>query len=536
MMNLQDLPSELFDLIIEHLVITIGIQKAVLLCVVNEAFQTPIEQAICVTQVVDIHDPATPDLPRSISPRLRGKIIEVQSRSATASSRGYVRAVAYVNAFLDSCEEACNPQLLQRRREAVAEAVLVNVDGQPYRDDRETLLRNKICGAAVVGSLPILKDLLESSHGCVNASIAQGTTHYFPSPLALAAGAGHIEVVQYLLDLGVDPSEDHTTYHVRELATQSDWNGKDEYIRYWALYPSGREYVSALRAAILGGHDPVVHLLLAPSYRLPLDSLEYIRAILDSATMGRLDLTQQLFTTIGKSISDFPGLSKELLLTATHHNHRNIITWCLTHGGEDINTVRDAANFKKWGPLHTAAATGDSDLAQFLLDEGANINLTLYNSEASTHKPSPIDTAAIHGQEEAVELLLDLGADPARAVYSAVEGGQVRILRSVLRRHPDLIREQDGDFRTSIMVRAMSAGSLPILSLLVGAGVWLDGFEGDAGNSPVKFAKIAGWDWIVEHLIKMGARDVEGVEASKFESTVRGIRVSRRTWEWISKY
>ncbi|KAK6825957.1 ankyrin repeat-containing domain protein [Apiospora arundinis] len=71
MTGLQSILNEVFDLIVEPLAISIGIRKAVRLRTVSRAFGADILHAICDRQVVDIYDPATPELYKFIGPEIR---------------------------------------------------------------------------------------------------------------------------------------------------------------------------------------------------------------------------------------------------------------------------------------------------------------------------------------------------------------------------------------------------------------------------------------------------------------------------------
>jgi hypothetical protein len=196
MANLHALPTEILNAIIEHLVIAIGIQKAVLLRTVSQAFDSAILQTICVTQVVDIDDPATPGLGERMDATLRGKIIAVKSRSANRTSKNCISVVAKVNSALDVMIGETSQELVRSRHESIAGAV--NIDSNDHIDARIEAL-NLLCGAAIVGNIPILELLLA---GGTTSRDLNASTPYFHNPLTLAAARGHFAVVQYLLDCG----------------------------------------------------------------------------------------------------------------------------------------------------------------------------------------------------------------------------------------------------------------------------------------------------------------------------------------------
>ncbi|HEY1461205.1 MAG TPA: ankyrin repeat domain-containing protein [Casimicrobiaceae bacterium] len=88
-----------------------------------------------------------------------------------------------------------------------------------------------------------------------------------------------------------------------------------------------------------------------------------------------------------------------------------------------------------WTPLAYAAANGQTDVARYLLDIGANINA------ASANGTTPLMMAVRGGHADTVDLLLAKGADPnlrnqndASALAWATRGGFDSIEKSLLKR------------------------------------------------------------------------------------------------------
>ena len=523
--RLQVLPSEIFDLIIDHLVVAIGIQKAVLLRTTNRAFDVSIIRAICITQVIDIDDPATANLASRIDPTLRGMILAVKSLFTIGARKGYLSTVANVNRTLDSMINEPEQKLVKLRHEAVAGAVLL-VDDCPV--DAKIEAQNVLSGAAITGNISTLKSLLDHSEGLSYRVDVNGFTPYFHSPLTLAAARGHLGVVRQLLDCGarLDAVSSYWRQH-RNLASQAEWNSQDEEIRHLALC---EEPPSALRAAARGGHADIVHLLLRPEHRLPIASLEYLRAILASAEAGRLDLIGALFRAIRKDLSGFTGLGNEMLWVATRYDRKDVVQMLLDNG-VDIDAFPD--RFRTYyGALQIAASLGNTSMVHFLIDRGADVNLNGQGRDGYL----PIEGAARCGQEEVVELLIKHGAHPSEALRSAAEGGQPRLMKLMLSRFPDLLN-LEGDTGREALWKALAAGNLTAISMLVEGGVSLnDGYE-HPSLLPLDLAKKYYGPWVVDHLISLGAQgtDVEG-SVRRMNINVRCVRVSERTWEWVGKY
>ncbi|KAK8093588.1 hypothetical protein PG997_000273 [Apiospora hydei] len=591
MIGLKAFPGELLEFVIEQLVIVIGIQKSVLLRTVSRAFDAAIMHAICVRQVVDIDDPATPRLAERMCPALRGCIIAAKSRSASTTAatgtpagiRSHISVVARVNQALDGLlGDDEGEELRIRRHESIAQAVLplkeVRADevfGSPDSHDMVDQLlvkcsrygdtpldhvlverQNLLSGAVVTGNLPLLKLLLHPhpnvrlpARGCLPSRWAgvNGVTPYFPNLLPLAAAWGHLELVRHLLSCGARIDFESKIWRTRLApASQADWPASDWYEErdhFMIMYLLSKygPSTSPICAAVRHGHGHVVRLLLRPEHRLPLTSIEYLSAMLAGAEAGRLNLIETLLELIGKRLSDFPGLESELLWAAVRRGHQHIVERLLDCGA-DVDALPNSSR-QYYGALPIAASRGNMAMVRLLLARGAAVNID--GPDRPGHLP--IQAAARSGQEEAVQLLLEHGADPRAAAVAAAQGGQPRVLRALLARFPDLLRRGTETWETGqeALAWALQTKNLTTLTVLVKeAGVDLDLEDGSLKGDP-----LCGWPsyrskrrflgrWVIEHLISLGARTTmdEEEEFDPDSFLVRGVYVSERTWEWVSKY
>ncbi|KAK6849363.1 hypothetical protein PG995_013196 [Apiospora arundinis] len=526
MNGLQAFPTEVLNLIIEQLVLGIGIQKLVLLRTVNRAFDASILHTICVSQIVGIDDPATRGLAQRMPPWLRGKVLAVKSRSVTGADTSYLSVIARVNQSLDSLINE-DEGMRTSRHEAVAGAVLL-VQGEPVDHSVEAL--NILSGAVVSGNLGVVASLLQQNeHSSIPVGV-NDTTPYFPNLLTLAATAGHLEMVRYLLGCGarlhsVLSSPDYQRYRHQDLAT---WHAQSEIIRSLTLHMKPR---SALRTAVFGGHGDIVHLFLRPEHRLPTDHVEYLSAIVAGAKAGRIDLIDALFEAIGKKLADMPGLENEMMWAATRYNQQHVVQKLLDEGA-DINAFPDEHIRPCHSALHIAASLGNISMVRFLIERGADVHLNGVNSFGHL----PIEGAARSGQKEVVELLIDEhGADPASALHSAAKGCQSRLIKYLLERFPDLPFGNAGEDGYVAFLRALAGKNLRALTLLVEAGVDVND---DRFGVPYEEANNAGLGgWVCKHLISLGARNSGGdTYRDEQNSHVRDVLVSERTWDWAGKY
>ena len=338
MVSLEILPMEILDLVIEHLVVTIGIQKGVLLRTVSRNFNAALLQAICVTQVIDINDPATPNLSVRMDPSLRGKIIAAKSRAPSHFNANQMplSVVATVSSMVESTIGKTDQELAKSRRESIAGAVKIECK-TPV--DAQIEVQNLLSGAAIVGDVSVLERLLagECSPSLPASIDVNGTTPYFHDCLTLAAARGHVAAVAYLLGRGarIDSIAGywHSPHEPHNIAGLADWNKHAEWVRHRAL---SREPPSALRVAVREGHEKVVSLLLQRQHRLHTNSIEYLRAIVAGAYSGRMELIQLLLQSLDKDFSDFDGLGNEMLWAAVRCNRKKVVEWLLDNG-VDVN-------------------------------------------------------------------------------------------------------------------------------------------------------------------------------------------------------
>ncbi|KAK7993640.1 hypothetical protein PG989_007021 [Apiospora arundinis] len=547
MVNLQAFPTDIFQLVIEQLIVTIGIQKLVLLRTVSQSFNAAILHTLC-CPIVDIDDPATPGLAKRMPPALRGKIIAARSRSTATDKCSYLSVVARVNDALDAFFEGEDEKRRRDRHESIAGSVALLKSAHRYEPvfgilvlkespsvDSVVEAQNLLSGAVIAGSLPIVELLLERHEGDKDGDTpgVNGHTPYFPNLLAIAAARGHVDIVRYLLRRGARVRAEFDFWlPQRSIMDLEQWKSGGMMDRAITLI---LEPPTALRAAVGEGHDEIVHLLLQPEHRLPVTSTEYLRTIVAATRAGRLDLVEALFEVIGKKVSDFQEFGAALLRAAVRHDQKHVVDKLLNDHGVTINSIPNYNVHTDWSALQIAASLGNIGMVRFLIGRGAAINL---NPNQFSWR-LPIEAAARSGQQEVVELLLEHGATPAAALVAAANGSQPRLLKYLMDRFPILI--EDGAFTGKQALRhSFQAKNLTSISLLWKAGV-------DCQNGPSEVQRPTVLDatnygrygaWMARRLVSIGAAEPYNLVAADEESYpyVRDVLVSERTWEWVSKY
>ena len=237
------------------------------------------------------------------------------------------------------------------------------------------MIRRIICGVAVFALLPVLagcgrghaileaaekgdtktvERLLKKDPGLVNAR------RFGPgwSPLQLAAGRGHAEIVALLLEAGA-PMED-----------------------------------GAIRDAAVGGHIKIIEMFLAKGVDIngPPDLME------GAVTGGSTAMVRWLLAH-GASVQRKPGRMGPLD-NAAARGHKAVAEILLAHGAH-----ADAKDEDGRTPLLYAAFEGSTEIAELLIQHGAKVN------DATAKGVTPLMRAADSHSVGTVKLLLERGAD-----------------------------------------------------------------------------------------------------------------------------
>lgn len=505
--------------------------------------------AICTGQVVDIKDPAIPGLYSWVPTPLKGRILLAQSCSEKATSEDKaVAVIAQVNQSLDQLTRLGDEHWqLEQCQQIVSEAV-AHLDGYKLAQtnkygleiDDETKAQNLLCGAILTGDLVLVQSLLRGSHSSTTV-VVNKESPYFGRPLHLAAVWGHLEIVQYLLNSGADS---HLFSGSLDGDDDNDWNSDVQHVRLPDRHIYQSSTGSVLRAAALGGHEKIIHLLLKPEHRPSLSRGEYLRAILAGVRGGHLNIINVLLQAEDESLQSLGAFQEEMLWEAVRHNQEGVIRMLLDNG-VNVNATTYTDGRDHGTALHIAASQGYHQLVQILLNHGADVN-----QGESLRSIAPINAAARGGHEEVVQILLDHGASSGEAFISAADGGQVHLLQSLLQKGGLNIHAVNEDGLTigmQALERAIITKNPTIISILVAkAGVTINHDTLSPRDSPIIIAKTYAAQWIVNFLLSLGGNDQEFdpedqrdcfPEDCYAEQISRGgIRITQRTREWVGRY
>jgi ankyrin repeat protein len=238
------------------------------------------------------------------------------------------------------------------------------------------------------------------------------------SPLGFAAGAGHEEIVQMLLE-----------QLPRFMETYSEW-----FI--------GRLFTDALEKVACNGHLRVFRVLL--DNRSNYGTFSFDDLPLESASRyGHEDIVRFTLEKCAR-----PSQIKQALQAATKGNYESIVRLLLEHGA-DVN-----CDGYLGAPLHIASYGGFENLVRIFIEKGADVD------RRGRSRSTPLLLASAAGHDSVVRLLLQHGADPravlksysveyhsvtkfGTALQAAVYGGHEKVTRLLLE-HPTFSEIKEG--------------------------------------------------------------------------------------------
>jgi ankyrin repeat protein len=281
-----------------------------------------------------------------------------------------------------------------------------------------------ICTAAHLGDLKRVRELLDLDPSLANRA-SEYVTYYLGSgtPLKNAAAAGHLEIVQLLLDRGADPNlpEEGIAPHGHALYSAAA-NGHYEIARVLLARgahpnPQVESSADALSRAISNSDQRMIELLASYGAARPMHLLAYYG---DVPTAAAVFAANPALANDPEALANAAGEGHEALVRLMLRYQPALpksITfpgWSVGAKTKELNELLFAHGLNPsqpdWlgiTPLHHLARKGDVEKAIQFIDHGAELH-----ARDEDICSTPLGWAAKFGQQEMVALLLGRGAKP----------------------------------------------------------------------------------------------------------------------------
>jgi ankyrin repeat protein len=452
---------------------------------------------------------------------------------------------------------------------------------QPDVEGLDVQAQNLLSAAIICCDIPVLDAVLNSEHRSALSPTRASWTPFFHRPLILAAATGNLELVRYLLNAGfrLDHYEDIVLEYAGTYNHHLEWEmePRERYMGCPSMNAARREAPEnvewctiavieshPLLAAVANQHVDIVRLFLQDEIKLRVSDDTYRRAILMGAFVGRSDLVELLLETIHRSIADICQLDVMLVHYAVRGGHVEMVAKLEEWGIDLTQQLLRACHSDGSCPhplfrgqmfssaLQIAAFRGDLPMIEFVLSRKPDVSFRCW-----WQRKSPVEFAAQRGHLEAVELLLDHDADPSAALIGASSTGQLKVIKYLLDKYPSIV---DHDYEKSYqigryvtgqraLIKATKSCNLAAMTMLVQAGANpshgqfspMSRLNVPTGRRPLEVAKWEGKQWVVDHLLRLGAKenvldaDMKMREEDPSQECFNGIIPSEFTWEWMSK-
>jgi ankyrin repeat protein len=283
-----------------------------------------------------------------------------------------------------------------------------------------------ICTACYIGDIERVRELLNQ-----DASLANRPSDYVTyyacsgSPLFNAAAAGHLEIVQLLLDRGADPNlpeveiapNGHALYSA---VANRHFEVAKLLLEHGAIpNPEVESSADALSRAISNSDQKMIELLCSYGAARAVHLLAYYGDVQTAAAVfdanpARADDPEALTNAAGEGHEPFVRLL--LRYQPDLARRAQFPAWLVGAKTRELNELLfehgmnpNQANWLGITPLHEFARKGDSEKAELFIQHGADLH-----ARDEDICSTPLAWAAKFGKIEMVKLLLKHGAQPNR--------------------------------------------------------------------------------------------------------------------------
>ncbi|KAL9034728.1 MAG: hypothetical protein Q9180_005248 [Flavoplaca navasiana] len=493
-MKVLDLPLPALECVIEHIVVTVGLYKAVRLRrVCSTSFNVPAATSVLTgpKETFDIE--------------VRRAIFTTNLFHFDRDARVRYMSAEYLRLWLlagVARPSQHHPDALSSAVIGMTKILLTGIPPSEYEERRLTYVHCLCDAIAHNFHHRFLDAMFETGNICLNAA---------DNLLSAAAAVGDTDKVKHLLKQE-SASFDGASVFGHPSATAARKGDKQilAVIIQGSRQCEGQVIVTSLVAACGAGQQHTVEYLLSLPSQALLSDRDFEDSFEAAASSGHTNILRILFPRISQTRQDVVLLRS--LQKASAHGHISSIQYLL-HVGTDVNS---------WEPpgsaLHFAANSGFSRVVRLLLDHGADPNFW------AGRNGEPLYFAARNGHTEVVQILLEHGANiNAKAnIYTALSraatNGELTMVKYLLDKGVDLRVRRQGN---RALEEAARQGHGDIVRLLVDYGVDVNG-TGRHNETPIFRAMLYGQKRIVRLLLQLGAKEQEPPDARRCGEPVDG--------------
>lgn len=580
-MDLQArLGQDCFLLVVEQLVATVGLRKALRLRAVDRTLNRAIMYALCTSQVLELPDYV--ELPLFVNARIH----LANSRKSHKPQDSLVASIAKMNEALDvmTLQEAGDDEKgsVASRHLLIAEVLVsrglgyetprlvdsvASLGHHSYTGQNDVTDQNLLGGAIAIGDLALVRLLLDR----LDPAVVSDKT-CFGRPLIVAAAFGRDDIFDLLVERGAEVTPQNHLWELLDpkVATPPiECPFVPRYIHGTALQAAasaGSEYIldrilSVTSLAAPSSHPDAIPPPPPPSTHAV--TTDFFHACMFGARGGHLGVMNTLLRHLGGDPALCQGLLRSMMQEACMHGQQKAVEFLLDSGfdvTERICDVNDGFFYdpNRRGILSIPASHGNYAITSLLLDHGVRP----YNLNRRDPR-QPILDAARNGHEQIVCLLLDPkhrlpGLRFGDLVSMAAHHREERLVKMLLapvgpeilaRPHEPMYRElcsPDYTLGHALLSTAIKTVSPDLIELLLSLGVSLNKGWGPASRWPL--AQAYDRPWLFDFLRSLGAEQAQSHPPKQGPASFnqafgdmedvffRTGFVAPRELEWIGKY
>ncbi|XP_067659909.1 putative ankyrin repeat protein RF_0381 [Haliotis asinina] len=319
-------------------------------------------------------------------------------------------------------------------------------------------------GTSKTGDLAKVKAILSEGRADVDCKEWKSRT-----PVLLAAGQGHKDVVHLLTSNGADVSVvDDFGFNLLHSACQGGDVGLVKYVLSLHKHDINGKVLcggTPLMLAAENGHRNVVELLVGQGANVSLHDNKGNNVLHCACRGGDVEVVKYVLAQNMVDINSRGRKRMTPVMMAARTGHRDVVALLV---GKGANVLLRGAG--KNTILHFACRGGDVEVVKYVLAQ----NIVDINSRG-WKRMTPVMMAATKGYKEVVELLVTKGANVAllgrqgkNILHFACHGGSVELVKYLLSQNINInSRMRNG--RTPLMIAEIS-GHKDVVELLVSRG------------------------------------------------------------------